>query len=344
MEEQRVQEDPNSCTVLVTNISPSATSKSVADFFAFCGTISSLTMRVQQDSEEKVQEAIIEFKQEAATKTALLLTNALIIDRPISVARYQGEAPRSEEQQKALNTRVFKEDEIENKPLEVSAAQRSQTSVIASIIASGYQLATGTLESAKAYDEKHSITAQLKAGAEEAVNTVVAKATEIDSQYKISETTTAWAQAASNKITEVDKRYGISDSANAFAHSAESLVKSVEVSAPVVAASEALKNTGAAVASYADYLTKEATRVIEEKPTLKAASDTIIGTTTKVKDEYNAVVEETNRLIKEQDEQKETSSTTTTSTGNDVVISSEAINPSDVTAEKGEETEEKKSS
>ena len=37
--------DAISRSVLVTNISPSASNKTVADFFAFCGNISGLTMR-----------------------------------------------------------------------------------------------------------------------------------------------------------------------------------------------------------------------------------------------------------------------------------------------------------
>jgi len=326
-------DDPANRTVFVTNIAPTATSKTVSEFFAFCGAISSLTMRVQ-NSEEKVQEAIIEFKQEAATKTALLLTNALIIDRPISVTRYQGETPKTEEELKAQNAHVYKEEDLQNKPHELPASERTQTSVIASIIAAGYQLTSGTLEAAKNYDEKHAITAQIKAGAEGAIATVTAKASELDTQYKISETTTAWTQAASAKISEIDKKYGISDSANALAQSAEGLVKQVEESEPVVATTNALKTTGAVIASYADHLSKEAGRVIEEKPMLKAASDTIYGTTNKVKEEYNSVVEETGRLINEQKpEQKDVEQG---------IVNPVVVNPSEPTAERHEDKVEEK--
>jgi len=328
-----VQDDSANRAVFVSNIAPTATNKTVSEFFAFCGAITSLTMRVQQNSEDKVQEAIIEFKQEAATKTALLLTNALIIDRPISVTRYQGEAHKTEEELKLQNSTVFKEDEIQNKPHDLPASQRTQTSVIASVIAAGYQLAAGSLESAKTYDEKHAITAQIKAGAEGAISTVTAKAAEIDTQYKISETTTAWTQAASAKLSELDKRYGITESANAIAQSAEELVKQVEGSEPVIATTNALKSTGAVIASYADHLGKEATRVIEEKPMLKAASDTILGTTNKVKEEYNAVVEETGRLIKDQSEEKDVEHG---------IVNPVIVNPSESVEHHEEKSEEKK--
>jgi len=292
-------------TVLVTNISPQATNKTVSDFFAFCGTISSLTMRIQPHSEEKVQEAIIEFSQEAATKTALLLTNALIIDRPINVARYTGEFPKNEEEQKAQNVRQYKDSEIENKPHEVPAGQRSQTSVIASLIAAGYQLAAGTLDSAKAYDEKYSVTGSIKASADTVVNAVKAKTSEIDAQYKISETTSAWYKAASDKVAEVDTKYGVSASATAMAQSADKIIKDVSESAPVQATSQALQTTSAVIVSYADHVGKEVHKIIEEKPGLKAASDTISETSQKVVGDFNAVVEETNRLIKENQEEKE---------------------------------------
>eukprot|EP01089_Gocevia_fonbrunei_P014625 TRINITY_DN4049_c0_g1_i1.p1 TRINITY_DN4049_c0_g1~~TRINITY_DN4049_c0_g1_i1.p1 ORF type:complete len:144 (-),score=27.41 TRINITY_DN4049_c0_g1_i1:190-579(-) len=92
-------------TVLVTSISLSATSKAVTDFFAFCGTIKSLTLRTIPGADS--QEAIIEFKQEAATKTALLLTNALIVDKPITVSKYQKETPKAERKWFKTNTMLL---------------------------------------------------------------------------------------------------------------------------------------------------------------------------------------------------------------------------------------------
>jgi len=324
-------------TVLVTNISPQATNKTVSDFFAFCGTISSLTMRIQPNSAEKVQEAIIEFSQEAATKTALLLTNALIIDRPINVARYTGEFPKTEEEQKAQNVRQYKDSEIENKPHEVPAGQRSQTSVIASLIAAGYELASGTLETAKAYDEKYAVTGSIRASADTVVNAVKAKTSEIDAQYHISETTSAWYKAASDRVAEVDTRYGVSASANAVAQSADKIIKDVSESAPVQATSQALKSTSDVIVNYADHVGKEVQKIIDEKPSLKAASDSISGTAHRMSGEYNAVVEETSRLIKENQESKEEivvegeSSGTTTTTSS---VAPPEVNPSGIVEEK----------
>lgn len=252
-------------SVLVTNISPSATNKTVADFFAFCGNISSLTMRNQNGSTENVQEAVIEFSQEAATKTALLLTNALIIDRPITVDRYKGESEKTYQ-----NTRVYTEAEIENKPHDLPAGQRSQTSVIASLIAAGYQLAAGTLESARTYDEKYSVTDQIYAGAA----TVQKAVSDIDQQYQVSATAASWYKAAADKFAEVDQKYGVSTSTAAAFKTADNAVQSVVQHPTVVSATQTVKDTGASLL---------------EKPLVKD----VVG-------QYNAVVGETKSLIEEQ--------------------------------------------
>eukprot|EP01088_Endostelium_zonatum_P014309 TRINITY_DN3092_c0_g1_i1.p1 TRINITY_DN3092_c0_g1~~TRINITY_DN3092_c0_g1_i1.p1 ORF type:complete len:350 (-),score=97.48 TRINITY_DN3092_c0_g1_i1:68-1117(-) len=252
-------------SVLVTNISPSATNKTVADFFAFCGNISGLTMRTQNGSTENVQEAVIEFSQEAATKTALLLTNALIIDRPITVSRYTGETETTYQ-----NTRVYTESEIDNKPHDLPAGQRSQTSVIASILAAGYQLAAGTLDAAKTYDEKYSVTDQIYAGAASVSKAV----SDIDQQYQVSATAASWYKAAADKFAEVDQKYGVSQSTAAAFKTADNAVQSVVQHPSVVSATQSVKDTGAAIL---------------EKPLVKD----VVG-------QYNAVVGETKNLIEEQ--------------------------------------------
>jgi len=268
-------------SVLVTNISPSASNKTVADFFAFCGNISGLTMRSQSNSADNVQEAVIEFSQEAATKTALLLTNALIIDRPITVTRYTGETSSNPHYE---NTRSYTEAEIENKPHDLPASQRSQTSVIASILAAGYQLAAGTLESARTYDEKYSVSNQIYAGAATAKKTV----SDLDQQYQVSATAASWYKVASDKWSEADQKYGISQSTAAAFKTADSAVKSVVEHPTVVAATQTVKDTGDALLN---------------QPLVKD----VVG-------QYNAVVGETQTLIAEKNPSTAAPSNSTTST------------------------------
>jgi hypothetical protein len=82
----------------------------------------------------------------SAAKTALLLTNAVIVDRSIVVEPLTAaHAPPPADAQMAAG-------DIQHKTFAVDDAQRSKTSVIASLIAAGYSVGTGTLAKAKDYD------------------------------------------------------------------------------------------------------------------------------------------------------------------------------------------------
>jgi hypothetical protein len=90
-----VEEGGEPTAVFVTNISPSAGDKTVSDFFSFCGEIRSLVLRHAAGHADGTQEAIVTFESAAAAKTAQLLTNALIVDRAISVRIYNPEKGKS---------------------------------------------------------------------------------------------------------------------------------------------------------------------------------------------------------------------------------------------------------
>jgi len=283
--------------VFVTNIAPTATAKTVADFFAFCGTITSLTMRTKRGSPEKVQEAVIEFKQEAATKTALLLSNALIVDRPITVSRFVSARQKalSEKDKEDQNQQTLEENEIENKDHKVPASQRTETSVVASLLAAGYTLANGSLEAAKKYDDLHKISSRLS----ETTGAIKAKAVEIDKDYKISETASSWTASTFNAISDIDKKYAISSSATAIVHSAgdamKESVKPITTNSAYITTVGTFKTTGESIAAYAD----QAGKFLGEQPPIKSTTEFVKSTSAKVKGEYDAVVQETNRLIEE---------------------------------------------
>ena len=73
--------------VLVSNLDLDVTEKQISDFFSFCGKITSLTIRTKGNNVE----AILFFEHESSAKTALLLSNALINDKPIVVQKYTDE-------------------------------------------------------------------------------------------------------------------------------------------------------------------------------------------------------------------------------------------------------------
>jgi hypothetical protein len=199
---------PNETSVLVTNISPSANEKTVSEFFSFCGKIVHIKLHVYPN---KASEAIIVFETEAAAKTAMLLTNALIADRPITVTQYREPTEKDSEKSQILptdtNTIELSGDEIPNKPHAVPADQRTNTSVIASMLAAGYVLGADTIQKAREIDEQNQLSAKVAAAAAAAKEKVL----EIDQQLKISETIAALGTNVANKAKEVDEAWKISE-------------------------------------------------------------------------------------------------------------------------------------
>jgi len=189
--------------VFVANISPNATEKTVSDFFSFCGRITKLTLRKEPNADGS-QEAVVIFETDSAAKTALLLTNALIVDRPITVVPH---VPSVDTEPLPQSTEV-PPDSITNRTF--TAPDHERTSVMASLLAAGYVLGSDTVSQARDFDEKHMITLQLKVGAEQ----VKAKANEIDRALHISETANVIRTVTLEKAKEVDEKLHISEKVN----------------------------------------------------------------------------------------------------------------------------------
>jgi hypothetical protein len=202
------QEDPRA--VFVTNISPNATEKTVSDFFSFCGRITRLTLR---SVIEGSLEAIVVFESESAAKTALLLTNALIVDRPITVVPY---FPAGGEEAVGVTVEAG-QPVITERAYAAPDAERTKTSVVASMVAAGYVLGSDTIQKARDLDDKHMISLQFKVGAEQ----IKAKANEIDKQLHISETAAAIKTGVVEKAKVVDAQLGISEKVGAAASAAK---------------------------------------------------------------------------------------------------------------------------
>eukprot|EP01118_Nematostelium_gracile_P012679 TRINITY_DN4665_c0_g1_i1.p1 TRINITY_DN4665_c0_g1~~TRINITY_DN4665_c0_g1_i1.p1 ORF type:complete len:306 (+),score=111.31 TRINITY_DN4665_c0_g1_i1:53-919(+) len=260
-------------SVQVKNISPNANEKTVSDFFSFCGKIVKLYMDKEEGKD--TFHAVVEFETESAAKTALLLTNALIVDRPISVVSYNSDQPEPT----SPGTPVAQEKITHRDFGGVPDSERSKTSVLASLVASGYVLAQDALQKAKTYDDEHNITLQLKVGVEQ----LKVKAHEIDQQYKISEKAADLKKQATEKAQKLDADYHISEKANAAAESAKANVFAAAAKAqenPTVKSGvDSAKSTWNSVANtvsgmYADYKEQTA-KAIEEKKREKGIVDTV---------------------------------------------------------------------
>lgn len=194
--------------VFVSNISPVATEKTVSDFFSFCGRITRLSLNRAPSGD--VQEAVVFFETDSAAKTALLLTNALIVDRPINVVPH---SPAAEGAPVFEASAPEEQADITQRPQVAPDSERTKTSVIASMLAAGYVLGADAATKAREVDEKHMISLQLKVGAEQ----IKAKANEIDNRLHITETATTIKNVAVEKAREVDGKLGITEKATVAA-------------------------------------------------------------------------------------------------------------------------------
>jgi len=276
MAEQQIED---SRAVYVTNISPNANEKTVSDFFSFCGKISKLFV----NKETETSSAVVEFETESAAKTALLLTNALIVDRPITVVPYTS-TPSTQQSAtgatvdvvppKAPGTPVAHHDITQRDFNDVPDDQRSKTSVVASLLAAGYVLANDVLTKATEYDDKHNISLQARV----AVEQIKVKVHEFDQQHHISEKATQLTTAATEKAKQIDATYHVTEKAQLAAQqakqTAETAAQKLQQNPTVNSVFQSVKSTATKVSqsvtsTYQDY--KDQTqKAIEEKQKEKA--------------------------------------------------------------------------
>lgn len=270
--------------VQVSNISPNANEKTVSDFFSFCGKITKLYLKKE---EQGTQSAVVQFETESASKTALLLTNALIVDRPIIVAPIN--APKQQTQTEVNTSTNNNQPEIHTPGTPVPESNitqrdfggvtdenRSKTSVVASLLAAGYVLADDALNAAKEIDEKNSISLNVKV----AVEQLKVKAHEIDKQYGISEKATSIKNQVSEKAKQLDQEYKISELVTGAAKSVQQTVSNTTQAAvnkaqqytSVQHGVETVKTQANKVNSLVDEIKAETNKQIEEKRRERSSS------------------------------------------------------------------------
>jgi len=279
----------------------------VSDFFSFCGRITKLTLRKEVTGD--AQEAIVVFETDSAAKTALLLTNALIVDRPITVVPHvasvevEGEAPSA-----PMDTT---QDNITNRNFTAPDHERTKTSVVASMLAAGYVLGTDAVAKAREVDEKHMISLQLKVGAEQ----VKAKANEIDKALHISETANVIKTVTMEKAKEVDEKFGLTEKVNQAADTVKQQASAFaakasenEVVAKGVGLLQNIGNTiGNTIQQSIQSLKDESMAIVEEKRGTTGGSPTItkIETTTTTTEPEIAITDTPASPVLEQPQQQQ---------------------------------------
>jgi len=130
--------------VLVENLSPSVTTKTLNDFFSLCGTIESISLHPKAGVEDGTLEAVVSFETSGAADTAVLLTNAILVDRTISISYFNGQA-------EGEGAKPAKEGETEG-------GKSDQPSVWASILAASYKFSDDVRNRANEVDTKYGVT------------------------------------------------------------------------------------------------------------------------------------------------------------------------------------------
>jgi len=261
-------------TVFVSNISPTANEKTVSEFFSFCGKITEMKLVTYPN---KGGEATVTFETEAAAKTALLLTNALIADRPITVVPYTSADDHHFQQTSSTPEAVRKElygDQVPNKEHSVPAEQRTKTSVVASMLAAGYILGNDAILKARDIDEQNQIS--VKAAA--AVEVVKAKAVEIDQKLRISENAAALGQ----RVRQLDEQYRVSDNLQAAYKTASD---SVEAGVQKAKETPAVQSAVATISTLSESVNSY----------LAPKTEALRGSVTDIQQQTNQIIEERTR-------------------------------------------------
>lgn len=150
IEEQNVVEiekgDSNS--IFVSNLSPKVTSELLSDFFSYCGEIKNCTLHHNKSSPTQV--AAVHFTDEKSTQSALLLDSALIYDLQISVVPL---TPQLESQLK----KTQQVSSSQSKPSKTSG-EKTQSSIVASLLANGYSIGSSVASKAKTIDTKYELS------------------------------------------------------------------------------------------------------------------------------------------------------------------------------------------
>ncbi|KAM9970989.1 hypothetical protein ACTFIR_002854 [Dictyostelium discoideum] len=268
-------------TVYVSNISLKANTKTVSDFFSFCGRIVNLFLR--NDPTGSSQQAIVVFESDSAAKTALLLTNALIVDKVIQVVQFtpelefdltqqfsqqqqfnnlSGEQQQPPQQQQYVSQ---PQEDIVNREHSVPDNERSKTSVVASIIAAGYSVGQDAAIKARQVDEEHMISLKLKVGAE----AVKAKANEIDNNLHISESAAAIKGAVVERANALDERFQISgffkSASDMISQQASNLMKAAEENSTVSPIVNKVSSFGTFIKQEVQQIQTETSQAIDEK-------------------------------------------------------------------------------
>ncbi|KAJ6763065.1 SERINE/ARGININE-RICH SPLICING FACTOR [Salix purpurea] len=204
-------------TVEVKNVSDLASEREVHEFFSFSGEIENI--RIQRDNGQS-KTAIVTFKDPKALEIALLLSGATIVDQIVSITPVENYVPNHDPQEVRNMDIAIHAVPSENVPSNFEGktspsgsgsvyASRAQE-VVTSMLAKGSAIGQDAMNKAKAFDDKH----RLSASASE-------KVISFDRRVGLTEKLTVGISVVNEKVKSVDERLHVSDKTMAAIFAAE---------------------------------------------------------------------------------------------------------------------------
>ncbi|XP_004151849.1 binding partner of ACD11 1 [Cucumis sativus] len=204
-------------TVQVKHVSDLATEREIHEFFSFSGEIEHIEIQCEQ-GESKT--AFVTFTDPKALEIALLLSGATIVDKIVSITPAENHVPRREMQEVRVadNAACLTPTENNSPSIEDSASQPSSgkmyvnraQEVVATVLAKGSAIGQDAMNKAKAFDEKHQLTASASA-----------KVLSFDRRVGLTEKLTVGISVVNEKVKSVDQKLHVSDKTMAAIFAAE---------------------------------------------------------------------------------------------------------------------------
>ncbi|XP_020549801.1 binding partner of ACD11 1 isoform X3 [Sesamum indicum] len=215
-------------TVQVKRVSDLATEREIHEFFSFSGEIEHIEIRREPGDSRT---AFVTFKDPKALEIALLLSGATIVDQVVSIAPAENYVLQPEIREVRFVDNAVNMSQENTSPVAeqgkmspnngrvyISKAQ----DVVSSMLAKGSAIKQDAVNKAKAFDEKHRLTANASA-----------RVISFDQRVGLTEKLTVGISAVNSKVKSVDKRFQVSD----------------KTMSALMAAERKLNDTGSAVKS-----------------------------------------------------------------------------------------------
>ncbi|KAJ1390488.1 RNA-binding domain superfamily [Sesbania bispinosa] len=204
-------------TVQVKQVSDLAGEREIHEFFSFSGEIEHI--EIQRGSGQS-KTAFVTFKDPNALEIALLLSGATLVDQIVSITPAENFVPKHEMQEVRMVENAINVAPSENVSLNIEEEKAIPTNgriyisraqdVVTSVLAKGSALRQDALNKAKAFDEKHQLTANASA-----------KVISFDKRVGLTEKLTVGISVVNEKVKSVDQRLQVSDKTMAAIFAAE---------------------------------------------------------------------------------------------------------------------------